>query len=79
MSIPLILYGVDRLLEFQVYLDEVGFVDISGNDIKEAGNYAFFAKTQYIFFATGSILVLLIFPLRMIVSVWRIVNKKGTV
>lgn len=79
LSIPLIMYGVDRLLEFQSYLDEVGFVDISGNDIDEASNMATYTKSQYVFFNSAALIVLVIMPFRMIMSVWRIVNKKGTV
>lgn len=79
LSIPLILYGVDRLLEFQSYLDEVGFVDISGNDIDEASKMATYTKSQYVFFNSAALIVLVIMPFRMIMSVWRIVNKKGTV
>ena len=79
LSIPLILYGVDRLLEFQSYLDEVGFVDISDNDIDKASKMATYTKSQYVFFNSAALIVLVIMPFRMIMSVWRIVNKKGTV
>lgn len=79
LSIPLIMYGLDRLLEFQAYLDEVGFVDISGDDINQASKYATYARTQYLFFCSAALVVMIILPLRMVVSIWRIVNKKGKV
>ncbi|HPN68455.1 MAG TPA: hypothetical protein PLZ32_03025 [Saprospiraceae bacterium] len=79
LSIPLLLVLVDGLYEFQRYLDVMGFVDISKDDANEASSMAKYARYQYLFFGTGAIMVLVFLPLRMIVSIWRVTNKKSKV
>jgi len=77
--LPLILYYIDGIYEFNTYLDEVGFVGISKGDPNEAMEMAKYTKTQYLFFGVGAMITLVLMPFRMVVSIWRVTNNKGTV
>ena len=79
LSIPLLLVLVDGIYDFQRYLDETGFVGISHGDPEQILDMAKYARYQYIFFATGAIIVLVLLPLRMVMSIWRVVNNKAKV
>ncbi|MBK8632080.1 MAG: hypothetical protein IPN72_00345 [Saprospiraceae bacterium] len=57
----------------------MGFVGISKDDANEASAMAKYARYQYLFFGTGAIMVLVLLPLRMIRSIWRVTNKKSKV
>ena len=79
LCIPLLFYMTEGLYDFQRYLDEIGLQELSANSIsEEAQNIAKYTRYQYIFFAAGTLITLVLFPLRMVVSVWRQFNK-GTV
>ncbi|HMP28737.1 MAG TPA: hypothetical protein PKD85_04005 [Saprospiraceae bacterium] len=79
LCLPLILYYIDGIYEFNRYLDEVGFVDISKGDPDEAMSMASYTRTQYLFFGVSALITLGLLPFRMVVSIWRVTNKKGTV
>ena len=38
-----------------------------------------YIRTEFIFFAVGSIITAILFPLRLIVSIWRGINRQGKV
>ena len=77
--IPLLLFLVDSLTEFQLYADEKGlqtFLDhLSADTLQSLRKYI---GTEYIFFGTAAIISAIIFPIRLLVSVWRVRNR-GTV
>jgi hypothetical protein len=79
LCLPLILYYIDGIYEFNRYLDEVGFVNISKSDPDEALNMAKYTRTQYLFFGIATMITLVLMPFRMVVSIWRVTNNKGTV
>ena len=77
--IPLLLFMTEGLYDFQRFLDEIGLQELSENPISaSASNIAKYTRYQYIFFASGTLITLVLFPLRMVISVWR-QYKKGTV
>ena len=72
LPIPLFFYFIDAMYEFQRFLDEEGLVSIM--DKLSAGNQyslAKYIKYEMILFGSGAIITLILFPLRMIVSIWR--------
>lgn len=79
LCLPLVLYYVDGIYEFNRYLDEKGFVNISKSDPDEAMNMAKYTRTQYLFFGVSAMITLVLLPFRMVVSIWRVTNNKGKV
>jgi hypothetical protein len=76
ICIPLFLYLIDGMYEFQRFLDEIGLQEIAKNeDATSSANYNKFTRYQYLLFASGSLITCILFPLRMVISIWRQVNK----
>lgn len=80
LPIPLLMYQVDNLFDFQKFIDEEGSIKFFGNDFS-ANDYDFgkFIKYQYIFFSVGATIALILIPIRMIISFWRTTNTKHKV
>lgn len=79
LSIPLFFYFMDQLYDFQNLLEEKGLREMTlFNDLQKAINISKYTKYQYIFFGSGTMIVLALLPIRMIVSIWRQRNR-GTV
>ena len=80
LPIPLLMYQVDNLFDFQKFIDEEGSIKFFGNDFS-ANDYNFgkFIKYQYIFFSVGATIALILVPIRMIISFWRTTNTKNKV
>jgi hypothetical protein len=80
LPIPLLMYQVDNLFDFQKFIDEEGSIKFFGNDFS-ANDYDFgkFIKYQYIFFSVGATIALILIPIRMIISFWRTTNTKNKV
>ena len=82
-SIPLIAFVVQMLWGFQDYMDGGGRAEIfdflktaiSTSEQEELYDYIY---TEMYFFGIGSIIVGLVLPLRMVLSIWRGMNR-GTV
>lgn len=79
VPIPLFFYALDSHFNFQDFVDKNEHIDMLSHLIPdramEVSNYM---KYQFIFFATGGFIVLVLLPIRMIISVWRGLNR-GTV
>ncbi len=77
--IPLFLFLIDGQYNFHQMLDEKGLEPIVKSQNPEfRWNIAKYAKYQFLFFSTGTIMTLIIMPVRMVISIWRVRNK-GTV
>lgn len=77
--IPLFYYFLDSFYNFTSFDNEVGVFNATlGNDLVSRINYAKYARVEYIFFCVGTLILCVLFPLRMIISVWRVRNR-GTV
>lgn len=77
--IPLFIYLIDGQYNFHQMLDEKGLEPIvKSQDLDFKWNIAKYTKYQFLFFSTGTIMTLVILPVRMIISIWKVRNK-GTV
>lgn len=74
--IPMFLYLIDGFYNFQRFLDEIGLQEILLDKSSDSA-YAVckYTRTQYLFFAVGGLITMVLFPIRMIVSLWRQANK----
>lgn len=85
LSIPLIFILIGGINEFQVFLDEQGpeilfsntYVKESLSGPRELSLFSYIRK-ETLFFGVGSVIAAVIFPCRMLVSIWRQLNR-GTV
>ncbi|MFZ1703094.1 MAG: hypothetical protein WAT79_02045 [Saprospiraceae bacterium] len=75
LCIPLLMYLVGSLYDFQRFLDEEGIASVLLHT-GDMSNYNFgkFIKYQFIFFTTGAIVVTAFMPIRLIISFWRTRN-----
>jgi hypothetical protein len=80
LPIPLIMFLVDNLYDFQRFLDEEGTIAFFKGGFEMSDyNFGKFIKYQYLFFTTGAIVASLLMPVRMIVSFWRLYNTENKV
>jgi len=79
LSIPIIMYLVDNVYDFQAFLDEEGMYSILENfPVDKQRSLGSYIKTQMIFFWTAAVISAVLLPIRMIISLWRQRNR-GTV
>lgn len=79
LSIPFIFYLIEQLNGFQDFLDtESAIVLVESLPVESQVGMAFYIQNQMLLFGVGSIISAVLFPIRLIVSVWRNYNK-GTV
>ena len=79
LPIPLFFYSIDALFNFQDFIDQGGHIEMLNHLRPDtAMDISRYIKYQFVFFGTGAIIVIILFPIRMIVSIWRGINK-GTV
>lgn len=80
LAIPMFLYQIDGLYDFQRFLDERGTVSLFLNSF-DMSNYNFgkYIKFEYLFFCIGSLLTIALLPIRMIISFWRTTNTADRV
>jgi len=79
LPIPLFFYALDSHFNFQDFVDKNEHIDMLSHLLPDkAMEISNYMKYQFIFFATGSFIVMVLLPIRMIVSVWREINR-GTV
>lgn len=80
IAIPVLFFLVDALSSFQAFNDEVGLQEIvkhlSSNS--EQSTMMKYIRTEYLFFGVSSMICAVTLPVRMIISIWRWINK-GTV
>lgn len=76
-SIPLIFYLISELNMFQTFVDEEGLDQFFRfMPLIERINLTDYIRNVMIFFGTASIIVAILFPFRMLISIWRNVNKQ---
>ena len=79
LPIPLFFYSIDSLFDFQDFIDKGGHIEMLNHLHPDtAMDIAKYTKYQFIFFGTGALFVIFLLPIRMIISIWRGINK-GTV
>ncbi len=79
--IPILLffYATDSLFNFQDFIDREDHIKmLSHLTPDKAMEISKYIKYQFLFFGTGAMFVIFLLPVRMIISVWRQINK-GTI
>jgi hypothetical protein len=80
LPIPLFLYHIDSLYNFQRLIDEEGTISFfNGSSDMNDYNFSKFIKYQFIFFHVGALVTIALLPIRMIISFWRTTNTKDRV
>jgi glucan phosphoethanolaminetransferase (alkaline phosphatase superfamily) len=75
LPIPLFMYQIDGLFEFQKFVDEEGTISFfKGNFELSDYNFGKYIKYQYIFFSVAALVTIVLLPIRMIISFWRTTN-----
>lgn len=78
LSPILIFYLVQELNFFQTFLDEQGLEAIVGaGDYQVQQGIMRYIYSEMMLFGIGSIISAVIFPIRLLVSIWRVHNKAG--
>jgi glucan phosphoethanolaminetransferase (alkaline phosphatase superfamily) len=80
LPIPLFMYQIDGLFEFQKFVDEEGTISFF-KDSFELSDYNFgkYIKYQYIFFSVAALVTVVLLPIRMVISFWRTTNTADRV
>jgi hypothetical protein len=79
ICIPLFIYLMQELNAFNRFADEIGIQSLYIN-LSEQGQSTMveYTKSEYLFFGVGSLITVVIFPFRMLVSFWRTYNHGTT-
>lgn len=76
LSIPLLMYLLGSVSSFQGFADDIGLQTlVTDLSIPKQESMMKYIKTEMIFFGVGAVIVALLFPIRMLVSIWRGINK----
>ncbi len=78
LSIPLFVYFMDRINEFQTFVDENGDTALLPSYDATVAGLTKYIRYEYLFFAVAAIMTVAMMPFRMILSLWRTRNR-GTV
>jgi hypothetical protein len=79
ITVPVVCLLIEQHNVFQTNIDNVGPEYVTkGVPYSKVLSIAHYAKSEFTFFSVGSILAMLAFMVRMLISVWRLKNK-GTV
>ncbi len=77
--IPIFIYAIGGLNDFQIYLDDYGLNEfVKDQDLKSQRKLTKYVQNLIIFFGVGTVITAIALPLRMLISNWRQKNK-GTV
>lgn len=80
LSIPFVFYLIQELNGFQTYLDEQGVEAVVGVlPFQEQQGMYQYVRNEMLLFGTGAIVGSVIFPFRLIISIWRVRNRKEQV
>ena len=74
--IPILLYVVDNLWDFQRFMDEDGISSIMDNlSANKQSSLSKYIKAEMTFFWAGAFVASLVLPLRMLNSMWRVRHR----
>lgn len=77
LMIPLAFYLINQLNMFQTFIDEEGLDQFFRFlPLVERIELTKYIRSIFIFFGTASIIVTILFPIRLLISIWRNVNKQ---
>lgn len=75
--LPILFYFflTNELYAFQRNLDETGLLEMMQNlDYEEQRSLFRYIRFEYVFFGVAALIVLFMLPIRMIISIWRVIN-----
>jgi len=76
LMIPLFFICYDNMIDFRSFLDEENVMAmVQSLPTPEQPKMAKYIQYQYIFFGTGAIMTVIMLPFRMVLSIWRQINK----
>ena len=76
-SIPFVFFLISQLNTFQTFIDEEGLDQFFRfMPLVERLDLQKYIRSVMIFFGTGAIIASIIFPFRMMISIWRNINKQ---
>lgn len=79
ISIPFIFYLISQLNAFQTFYDEEGLDQFFRfMPLVERLDLQKYIRAIMIFFATGAIIAAIIFPFRLMISIWRNFNRSSS-
>ena len=79
LCIPLIIFSIDGIFSFRQILDNDGYAAIcKGVADENMNSIGMYYRNEYLFFGVSAIITAIIFPFRMVISIWRQINR-GTV
>lgn len=80
LPIPLLMYHIDSFFAFREFIEEEGVISFfKGSSDMSDYRFGKFIRNQYMFFLVGSIITMVLMPVRMMVSFWRTTNTKDKV
>ncbi len=69
---PVIFYLISEVNYFQTYLDEIGIDHLLENmSLSKKQNMVSYIRSEMLFFGVGSVIAAIIFPFRLMLSIWR--------
>ena len=72
ISVPVIFLLIEQLSAFQTYMDEVTFDQfMTALPLAKQQSMNKYLHSEMLFFGVGAVIISIIFPFRMILSVWR--------
>jgi len=77
---PLVIsYLVGYIFEFVQLINAQGIEAFMFYDASEDKRESIhqFVRNEYLFFGVGSVIAVVVFPIRMLISLWRFYNKSG--
>jgi len=82
--IPLNFKLIEWIFNFQAFLQNQGLESfnmyfIDKEDSAEKERLLQYFKTEYLFFGVSSVISAILFPVRLLISFWRVYNKTGKV
>lgn len=76
ISAPIVFYLINNLVDFRTHMDEIGLeaslINLIGDDKESMYNYI---ETEMLFFGVTSVVAMIVFPLKMLKSIWRNLNN----
>ena len=76
LCIPVIIFSIDGIFSFRQMLDNDGYAVIcKGVASEQVNSLGMYYRNEYLFFGVSAIITSIIFPFRMVVSIWRKINR----
>ena len=77
VSVPIIFLLIEQLSAFQTYMDEITFDQfMTGLPLGKQQSMNKYLHSEMLFFGVGAVIISIIFPFRMVLSVWKDRNSQ---